>query len=167
MRPALFSYLLPPSPDILKGIVSVICNGAFASVLLLTACVQFCGPEKLLFYLKPRHCDLVICPSFCISAIRANCPAGRPLAPAPGVDCRDLHTAGTAWTAPGREEAASPSVYSMIIHPLHACTNETLIKWLRSGCKQQLSCDWCDHGCDPVCSFQTGLHSLLCDLLSC
>lgn len=62
-------------------------------------------------------------PFLYVSAIRAKCPVGHPLAQAPGVDFRDLHTAGTVWTAPGRVGTAWPSMYIIIINykPLFAC----------------------------------------------
>lgn len=86
-----------------------------SSLQVLWCLCELCGSSGFNWLLMRLRLNF---PVFYVSAIRTKCPAGRPLARAPGADCRDLHTAGTAWTAPGRDGTASPSMYSVIINPL-------------------------------------------------
>lgn len=60
----------------------------------------------------------------CVSAIRTKWQAGRPPARAPGVDCRGLHLAGTASTAPGRHGTVSPSMFFFM------CGSYLCMNWL-------------------------------------
>lgn len=89
------------------------------------------------------------------SATKTKSPAGHPLAQAPGADCRDLHTAGTAWTAARRDGTALPSTWFYLCFDTMHYANNRSTKFL-------VSC-WVLHTLQSLCPASSCLVNVVCN----